>query len=249
MLQINNLSKVYVGGIRAVQNFNLKVLPGEIVALAGPNGSGKTTLIGSILNIIKPTTGDVSYLQFEAGTKEFNSISSYIPDELMLPELLTANEYFDFISSIYKNKSSKSKRDTLIEIFDMSKAINRNIETFSHGMRKKTQLISAFMLDVDFIILDEPFRGLDIEAILVLKKLMKNFTNKGKSILIATHDLNIAEEIADRVAIISKGYKVADGKVHELLQDNHCQTIEELFLTVSNLKERSAGYEKLINNF
>lgn len=249
MLQINNLSKIYNGDIRAVQNFNLQVLPGEIVALAGPNGSGKTTLIGCTLNLIKPTTGSVSFLELSSGTKEFNRRISYVPDELMLPELLTATEYFEFISSIYGKKSSLQKRNTLIEIFDMSKALYRNIETFSHGMRKKTQLISTFMLNVDLIILDEPFRGLDIEAILVLKQLIKNAADNGTSILIATHDLNIAEELADRVAIISKGLKVADGKLQKLLIENNCRTIEELFLTVSNLKERSAIYEELINNF
>ena len=162
-------------------------------------------------------------------TAEFKQKFAYVPDELLLPDALSAAEYLDFVSSMY-HCTSNEKRKQLIELFDMKEALQEPIETYSHGMKKKTQLIAAFMLESEFVIMDEPFRGLDIEAVINTKKLMKRYAATQGSILLATHDMLSAEELCDKIAILSKGVKMDEGKVKELKAKYNSDSLEEVFL-------------------
>jgi ABC-2 type transport system ATP-binding protein len=248
MLEISSLSKMYKKNQWVVKDFNLHINPGEIVAIAGPNGAGKTTIINCVLGILQATKGDIHLLQkYTNQTKYFKQRIAYVPDELLLPEALTGEEYLDFVSSMYEH-DQKEKRAALIEIYDMKKALKEPIDTYSHGMKKKTQLIAAFMLDTLIMILDEPFRGLDVEAIIMTKKLMKKYKESKSSILLSTHDLLAAELLCDRVAILSKGKKLADGTIKELKATYHEKNLEEIFLTVSELENRSERFEQIIQN-
>lgn len=181
-------------------------------------------------------------------TAEFKQKLAYVPDELLLPDALSAAEYLDFVSSMY-NCTSNEKRRQLIELFDMKEALQEPIETYSHGMKKKTQLIAAFMLESEFVIMDEPFRGLDIEAVINTKKLMKRYAATQGSILLATHDMLSAEELCDKIAIISKGVKMDEGKVKELKVKYSCNSLEEVFLKASMLSDRGAHFDQIIRNF
>ncbi|MCY8576796.1 ABC transporter ATP-binding protein [Bacillus haynesii] len=210
MFIIDNLSKTYKNNVTAVSGFQIKIEKNQIVAIAGPNGSGKTSIINSILGIITPTEGTILLDDLPNTTAEFKQKLAYVPDELLLPDALSAAEYLDFVSSMY-NCTSNEKRRQLIELFDMKEALQEPIETYSHGMKKKTQLIAAFMLESEFVIMDEPFRGLDIEAVINTKKLMKRYAASQGSILLATHDMLSAEELCDKIAIISKGVKMDEG--------------------------------------
>jgi len=248
MLDISSLSKRYKKNQWAVKDFNLHIKPGEMVAIAGPNGAGKTTIINCLLGILQPTKGNVHLLhKYTNQSKYFKQRIAYVPDELLLPEALTGEEYLDFVSSMYECDHGE-KRAALIEIYDMEKALKEPIDTYSHGMKKKTQLIAAFMLDSSLMILDEPFRGLDVEAIMVTKKLMKKYKENKSSILLSTHDLLTAEILCDRVAILSKGKKMADGTIKELKARYHGKNLEEIFLIVSELENRSERFEQIIQN-
>ncbi|ENQ3105067.1 ABC-2 type transport system ATP-binding protein [Bacillus sp. 491mf] len=248
MLKIHQLSKQYKNSVWGVQNFNLIINNKEIMGIAGPNGSGKTSLINCLLGIISPTSGNVELNGYSSQSKEFKQNIAYVPDDLILPEALTGKEYLDFVTSMYELINSEKTED-LIEIFDMKEALNEPIETYSHGMKKKIQLIAAFMLKSKVIILDEPFRGLDVEAIIMTKKLMERYINKGGSILLSTHDLLGAEKLCNRIAIIAKGEKIAEGKVEELKTQHNSSSLEEVFMKVSMLGSRSDHFEKIINNF
>lgn len=248
MLEIHQLSKQYKNSVWGIQDFNLVINSKEIVGIAGPNGSGKTSLINCLLGIISPTSGNVELNGHSSQSKEFKQNIAYVPDDLILPEALTGREYLDFVTSMYELINAEKKED-LIEIFDMKQALNEPIETYSHGMKKKTQLIAAFMLKSKLIILDEPFRGLDVEAIIMTKKLMKRYVDKDGSILLSTHDLLGAEKLCNRIAIIAKGEKIAEGKIEELKTKHNSNSLEEVFMKVSMLGSRSDHFEKIINNF
>ncbi|MDR6226131.1 ABC transporter ATP-binding protein [Desmospora profundinema] len=248
MLAIHQLSKRYKNNIWAVQDFDLSIRANELVAIAGPNGSGKTSIINCLLSIIDPTSGEVHLDGHPNDSHEFKQRIAYVPDELILPEALTGSEYLDFVTSMYEHANAE-KRKNLIELFDMKAALNEPIETYSHGMKKKTQLIAAFMLKSSVVIMDEPFRGLDVEAIIMTKKLMSKYVEKDGSILLSTHDLMAAENMCDRIAILSKGKKVAEGTVADLKKEHGCANLEEVFMKVSMLSDRSARFEKIIENF
>ncbi|SFS95690.1 ABC transporter ATP-binding protein [Marininema halotolerans] len=247
MLTIQELSKKFDQNF-VVNQFDLTIQPHEIVAIAGPNGAGKTTIINCLLGITSPTNGEIHLDDFPQHTKEFKKRMAYVPDELLLPDALTGIEYIQFVNRMYERESGKKTED-LIELFDMQDAFKKPIETYSHGMKKKTQLIAAFMLNSQIIVLDEPFRGLDVEAIIMTKRLMEKYTEKGGSILLATHDLLSAEAMCNRVAILSRGMKVAEGHANELKNQYDCKNLEEVFMKVSMLGERRERFEKIIDHF
>lgn len=248
MFIIDNLSKTYKNNVTAVSGFQIEIEKNQIVAIAGPNGSGKTSIIHSILGIITPSEGTILLDDLPNMSAEFKQKFAYVPDDLLLPDALSAAEYLDFVSSMY-NCTSKEKRKQLIELFDMEEALQEPIETYSHGMKKKTQLIAAFMLESEFVIMDEPFRGLDIEAVINTKKLMKRYVAVQGSILLSTHDMLSAEELCDKIAILSKGVKMDEGKVEELKLKYNSNTLEEVFLKASMLSDRGAHFDQIIRNF
>ncbi|WZX99951.1 ABC transporter ATP-binding protein [Bacillus sp. FSL W7-1360] len=248
MLHVQAIKKVYDKQI-AVHDVSFHIGQGEVVGLVGPNGSGKTTTINAILNVINLTDGAVHMGDFPCTSKSFKKQVSYVPDDLLLPHVLTGKEYIEFVAAMYELDIANNERLTsLIDIFDMKEALKKPIEAYSHGMKKKIQLISAVMLDTKLLVLDEPFRGLDIEASIITKKLIKNFTRQNCSLLLSTHDLLTAEALCDRIVILSKGEKVAEGSPEELKQTYGATDLEEVFLIASGLKSRSDRYEKIIQN-
>ncbi len=248
MFTIENLTKTYKNNVTAVNDFHLKIDPHQIVAVAGPNGSGKTTMINCILGIIKHTEGRIHLQDVPNDEPSFKKQVAYVPDDLLLPEALTGAEYLDFVSSMYECKTIH-RRNQLIELFDMDSALSRPIETYSHGMKKKTQLIAAFMLNSQLVIMDEPFRGLDIEAVINTKKLMKRYAEHHGAILLSTHDMLSAEELCHKLAIISKGNKMDEGTVSALKEKYQSSTLEQVFLKASMLSDRGAHFDEIINHF
>ncbi|SFB08510.1 ABC transporter ATP-binding protein [Clostridium frigidicarnis] len=245
MLSIKNLSKKYSNGFWGIKNFDLHIKEKELIAIVGPNGSGKTTIINCLLGVVSPTKGEISLNGKKNSEKEFKEDITYVPDELLLIDALTGKEYIDFVSSMYKN-INKEKIKNLIQIYNMEEAMNEVITNYSHGMKKKLQLIAAFMIGSKLIVLDEPFRGLDVEAMIITKKIFTKLLKEGKSILLSTHDLLLADNISDRIAIISKGEKVEEDTNSELKKKYNCDTLEEVFIIASLDKNRSDKIDQAI---
>lgn len=245
MLKIENVTKKYSNGITGIENFSLSMADSEIVCIAGPNGSGKTTLINCVLDVIPMTSGSISFNGLPCGKEEYKQSIAYVADETILIDSLSGEEYIDFISAMY-GKHDEVKRNSLIELFSMQGALKQIVSTYSHGMRKKLQLICAFMLECKLIILDEPTRGLDVESIVSLKKLMKKYQEAGGSILMSTHNLSAAESYCDRFSIISGGALIAEGTAEELKSRYAADNMEEVFMKSSVLSERSERIEEII---
>lgn len=233
MLEINNLTKIY-GNLKAVNNVSLKVSDGEIFAFIGHNGAGKTTTIKSIMGILSFDQGSITLdgIDIKTDPIKFKEISAYIPDTPEIYGNLTGIQYLNFISSIYKLDKDTNKENILrlSKDFELDKRLNDQISSYSHGMKQKLSLISAFIRKPKLLILDEPFVGLDPNASFKMKALMKEMANEGSIIFFSTHVLEVAEKFCDHIAIIKNGEIVKVGTMEEVKGD---KSLESVFMELS----------------
>ncbi len=220
MISIKALSKDY-GSKRALNNISSQINKGMINGLVGPNGSGKTTLIHCLLNQLD-YTGNIHWTHDQCTL-------FFIPDENILPDLLSGAEYLSFIESLYKVSNPQLKEE-LLASFDMSVDYHKAINAFSYGMKKKIQLIAALIVAPDILILDEIFRGLDMKAILDTKKFLKDYVRKGKTVLLSSHDILSIEQLCQSVMFLVKGELRAFGAPIDLLKKHSSDNLEELFI-------------------
>ncbi len=215
--------------------------------MIGPNGSGKTTTISIITSLLKPTQGEASINGYPSHSLKARQYFGYVPDELLLPETLTGREHLEFVSKMY-DSTQPALIEKLVDLMQLTPAMNLLISEYSHGMKKKLQLISALIHDPQLLILDEPFRGLDPEGVILFKRIIQKRKDQKKSIFIATHDLLSAQVLCDRVGILSKGSMVAEGYVADLLQQYQVNSLEDCFMVASGLIERGIEVEKIIHD-
>lgn len=231
MLIVNNLKKTYDGKKYVVDNVNLEIENGQIFAFVGHNGAGKTTTIKSIVGILDFEQGEISLngLNLKDDETTFKKQIAYIPDNPNLYENLTGIAYLNFISDIYDLNKAEVKEDILkyADDFEIRGRLSDQIKSYSHGMKQKLALISAFIRKPKLLILDEPFVGLDPSAAFKTKEMMRNLTRSGSIIFFSTHILEVAEKLCDRVAIIKDGKIVVEGKMNEVKGD---KSLENVFL-------------------
>lgn len=231
MLEFKNYTKVYSNGKVGAKDVNLKIEEGDIFAFIGHNGAGKTTAIKSIVGIHDITSGDilVNGLSVKDNPIECKKITAYVPDNPDIYKALTGIQYINLVADIFK--VSKEKRAELTtkyaKALELDKDLNNPISTYSHGMRQKLVLISAFVHEPKLIVMDEPFVGLDPKASFVVKGLMKEFVQEGGAIFFSTHVLDVAEKLCNKVAIIKNGEIIANGTMSEIKKD---ESLEKVFL-------------------
>lgn len=242
IIRVGDLRKRY-GDIDAVRGISLQVDGGEIYGLLGPNGSGKSTTLHALVGIIQPTSGELEVCGYRSDTIQAKAMFGFVPDDLSMPETLSGEEYLTFIRKLYRVED-EGRMDVLIEIFGLREALHRLIEEYSHGMKKKLQITASLLHNPKALILDEPFRGLDPEAVINLKQLLSIEKRKGTGLLVATHDLLMAQHYCDRIGIISQGRVVAEGSVNELLKRFDTGSLEEVFLRASGLLDKRSRLEE-----
>ena len=236
MLHIKNLTKIYKGGKVAVKNLSLDVESGDIFGFIGHNGAGKTTTLKCIAGIIDLSEGDIvvcgkSVVVDPVGVK---SNIAFIPDNPDIYEYLTGLQYLNFIADVFG--VDKEKRVEIIDkyatLFEIKDVLGNLVSSYSHGMKQKLVLISAFVHSPKLMILDEPFVGLDPKAAHDVKMIMQDFVNGGGAIFFSTHVLDTAEKICNKIAVIRDGEIVVSGKTDELTKN---KSLEKVFLeTVDN---------------
>lgn len=242
MLKVDRLRKNY-RGVEAVKEVSFRVEGGETYGLLGPNGSGKSTTLHSIVGIVRPTSGSLAICGRPADTVGAKERLGFVPDDLSMPEALTGQEFLRFVGRLYEEEN-ESRTRALVEIFGLGGALGRLIEEYSHGMKKKLQIVAALAHGPRLVILDEPFRGLDPEAAINLRHLLANEKTRGGGILIATHDLLMAQQDCDSIGIISEGKMVIQGPVKELLRNFDTDSLEDVFLKASGLLDRREELEE-----
>jgi ABC-2 type transport system ATP-binding protein len=242
VLSVDGLRKRY-RDVEAVRGISLEVYSGEIYGLLGPNGSGKSTTLHALVGIIQPTSGELEVCGHRSDTTQAKTLFGFIPDDLSMPETLSGEEFLTFISRLYRVED-RGRTDALIEIFGLREALHRLIEEYSHGMKKKLQITASLLHAPKALILDEPFRGLDPEAVINLKRLLSIEKRKGAGLLVATHDLLMAQHYCDRIGIISEGRIVAEGSVNGLLKRFDAASLEDVFLKASGLSDKRRRLEE-----
>jgi ABC-type multidrug transport system, ATPase component len=238
MIELTNVTKSYNGKTKAVDNLNLIIPNGEIFGFLGPNGAGKTTTIKMITGIINPVSGSISInginIRKEAikAKKQFG----FVPDNPDMFLRLTGIEYLNFMADIYDVGSTERINviKKLSEKFEMSNALKDQIQSYSHGMRQKIVIMGALIHNPSIWILDEPMTGLDPKSSHILKEMMREHANKGKTVFFSTHILEVAEKICDRFAIINKGKILFLGTFKELKEQfEEDKSLENIFLEMT----------------
>lgn len=250
IIEISNLTKRY-GKFAAVDDVSLSVKRGEIYGFLGPNGAGKTTTIKLLAGLLKPDTGRIviNGNDLAINPLQCKQDTGYIPDRPYLYEKLTADEFLQFIASLYSLAPEKFKKNAAyyLDLFDLTDWRHHLIESFSHGMRQKLIITSAFMLDAPLIIVDEPMVGLDPKSARIVKELFKNRARSGGTIFLSTHSLEVAKELCDQIAIILHGRIRSSGNMASLQQEAKLSDpdLEQIFLELTGAYELQAVIEAL----
>jgi ABC-2 type transport system ATP-binding protein len=215
VLKLDNVVKTY-GDFTAVNGISLDIPKGSIYGFLGPNGAGKTTTIRMILDIVKPTSGQITLLGHGSALDVRNRIG-YLPEEKGLYKKMKVwaiIQYFARLKGMDKGPA-KLKAFALLEKYGLSDFADAKIESLSKGMGQKVQVLSAVAHDPEFVILDEPFSGLDPVNQAVLEELITDMAGNGQTVIFSTHVMQHAERLCDRILLISKGQKVFDGTLAE----------------------------------
>lgn len=235
MLEIKNLTKIYAGNKRAVDNLSLKVEAGDLFAFIGHNGAGKSTTIKACVGIIDFDGGEIFIdgHSIKDDPMYCKSQIAYIPDNPDVYEFLTGIEYLNFIGDIFKINAEE--RHSLItkyaELLEIKNNLGDPVSSYSHGMKQKLVIIGALIHKPKLMIMDEPFVGLDPKASFTVKNLMKEMCANGMAIFFSTHVLEVAEKLCNKVAIINNGKLVLVGNTEEIVGN---ESLEEVFLDTAN---------------
>ncbi|MEA4894417.1 MAG: ABC transporter ATP-binding protein [Oscillospiraceae bacterium] len=234
MLNISGLTKNY-GTKRAVDDLSLHIAPGEIYGFIGHNGAGKTTTIKCCCGILRFEEGEVHVdgISVRENPLECKKRLAYIPDNPDLYEFLSGIAYLNFIADVFGVPSDKREAQIkkYADLFELTSDLAQPISAYSHGMKQKLALISAFIHEPRLIVMDEPFVGLDPRASHTLKELMREHCEKGGAIFFSTHVLEVAEKLCDKVAIIKEGKLIVSGTMEGVKGNS---SLEDVFLELED---------------
>ena len=233
MIEIVDLTKKY-GDFTAVDRLSLTARPGRIFGFLGPNGAGKTTTIRIIAGLSLPTSGRVTVGGVDVVEEPVRAKAAlgYVPDRPYLYEKLTGRELLHFVADLYRKDWSvcEPRAVEMLRWFELGDWIDARIENLSHGMKQKLVLVSALVHDASVLVIDEPMVGLDALAQRQVKQLFRRLAEEGKTVLLTTHTLSVAEAVCDEIAIINRGRIVAHGSTAELKKDS---ALEDRFLELT----------------
>lgn len=230
MLRIKNLTKTY-GDKKAVDDLTLHIRRGEIYGFIGHNGAGKTTTLKSVVGILDFDEGEIliDSKSIRKSPVECKRLIAYIPDNPDLYDFMSGIKYLNFVSDIFGVASDErqEKIRKYADAFELTKDLAQPVSSYSHGMKQKLAVISAWLHSPKLIVMDEPFVGLDPKAAFILKEMMREHCDKGGAIFFSTHVLEVAEKLCDKVAIIKQGKLIKSGTMEEVRGD---ESLEEVFL-------------------
>ena len=234
MLEINHYTKRY-GDKKAVDDLTLHIAPGEIYGFIGHNGAGKTTTLKACAGILQFDEGEIKIggINIKDDPLACKRITAYIPDNPDLYDFMSGIKYLNFIADIFAvgEKEREERIKKYADMFEITPDLSQPIASYSHGMKQKLALISAWIHEPKLIIMDEPFVGLDPKASHLLKGMMRSVCDNGGAIFFSTHVLEVAQKLCDKVAIIKGGKLIRSGTMDEVRGDD---SLEDVFLELED---------------
>lgn len=244
MVEIKNVMRHYKNAPRAaVNNLSLAIPSQSIFGLLGPNGAGKTTLISMLCGLHKPTSGEIfiNGRSLQLNLNKSKQIIGVVPQEIALYSKLTAYENLMFLGRMYgiENGELKKRIAENLRVFGLEQNTNQQIQTFSGGMKRRVNLIAGILHHPELLILDEPTVGIDVQSkTAIIEHLKKLNSEKGTTVFYTSHHLNEAEDFCSHIAIIDEGKLITQGKTSDLIKENNCLTIEEVYLKITGHRFR-----------
>ncbi len=237
LITTSHLVKRY-GENLAVNDVSFEVKAGEVFGFLGPNGAGKTTTIRMIVGLLQPSAGSVKIADFDVQSQPLlaKSLVGYVPDTPNLYPKLSGRELLHFVGDLYEldRKRVDQRAEELLHLFELSKAADDPLDSYSHGMQQKAALACALIHDPKVLVLDEPTVGLDPRSARLIKDMLRQMAERGAAVFLSTHILEIAERMCDRIGIINKGELIAIGSMDELRAMGQGQTsLEDIFLNLT----------------
>ena len=237
MIELRSLTKKY-GSFTAVDSIDLSVPDGELFGFLGPNGAGKTTTLRMIAGILQPTAGTIHLAGVDLAKDPLAAKSrlGFIPDRPFIYEKLTGAEFLRFVGGLYGQNGDKLEHRgrELMALFDLEEWADELVESYSHGMRQKLIISSAFVHRPEVIVVDEPMVGLDPKAAKILKDMFREYVGRGHTIVMSTHTLEVAQAMCDRICIVQGGKIRAEGTMAELRASSETTAgLEEIFLKLT----------------
>ena len=236
MIEFVHLVKNF-GRLVAVNDLNLTVARGEFFAMLGPNAAGKTTTLKVLAGLMKPTSGAARVCGFDVQRQplEARRRLAYVPDFPFLYDKLTAREFFRFTGQLFQMEDARIEANAqeLAARFHLDDFADWPLEGLSHGTRQRVAIVSALLHDPEVLVMDEPMVGLDPQHSRVVKDVLKERSRQGMTVLLSTHELSVAEEMADRIGVIHEGKLIAAGTREELRRQSGASgLLEDIFLTL-----------------
>jgi ABC-2 type transport system ATP-binding protein len=237
MIELDNVTKKY-GAKTAVDGLSLRVERGELFAFLGPNGAGKTTTIKLMCGLLFPSAGTIRIGGFDlkVNGRQARQLISYVPDQPYLYEKLTGREILQFVADMYgmSRERALARIEEMIDTFSLRAFVDDLTEQYSHGMRQRTVFASALLHEPDVLIVDEPTVGLDPRSVRLLKDLLRREAERGVTIFLSTHSLDIAQELADRIGVVASGQLIGCGTLDTLRKQAAMDgSLEEVFLKLT----------------
>lgn len=240
MIEVQNLVKRF-GENAAVDGVTFTIRPGEVVGYLGPNGAGKSTTVKTIVGTLTPTEGQIRVCGHDVAAEplEAKRKIGYVPESAALYNSLTPHEYLSLMAELHEVEPglARDRIRQLLEKFSLLEAADRQIDSFSKGMRQKVLLIGALIHDPEVVLFDEPLNGLDVNAALIVRTLIADLAARGRTILYCSHILDVVERMCARVIVIDRGRIVADDATERLLQGSEEGTLESVFRSLTRREE------------
>lgn len=250
MLQFDDVSRSY-GPRMAVRNLSLQIDRGEMFALLGHNGAGKTTTIKMLVGLLKPSSGRVMLddLDVTEHPREVSRRIGYVPDQPFLYDKLSGREFLQFVADMYglTSETARAAIERESQRFQLHSFLDQLTESYSHGMRQRTVFAAAMIHLPQLLVVDEPMVGLDPNSIKLVKDLLRSYVRAGNAVLMSTHTLGVAEEVADRIGVMRDGSLIFQGDVDALRAEgfNDSGSLESLYLALMGDEQRSDPRESI----
>lgn len=248
VIEIRDL-KMNFGSKSVLEGINLDIHKGEIIGYIGPNGAGKSTTVKIILGLLEGYKGEIKIFgkDISKEDEEYKKRIGYVPEIAEVYDSLTGKEYLTFVAQLYgmDYDDANYKGKQLMKILGVDKAYNSRISTYSKGMKQKLLIISSLLHNPDILFLDEPLNGLDANSVMIIKEILKELSNRGKTIFYSSHIMDVVEKISNRIILLKDGNIAADGSFDELKAKCKEGSLEDIFNQLTDFN----NHKKLAEEF